>query len=148
MKETINNKTKIVKNLDELAEAMIGLFIEMYNRGTTEIGYVSGIITSEGLENMPKNIARLERFTDLIKRQSKISVFSPTDIFSDDLFARIDATGAKNTDYELFWRRTLSSGYVTHMFMTPRWEISHGSRDEHEIAKKQNMKIVYITDEV
>ncbi|MFA6518986.1 MAG: DUF4406 domain-containing protein [Candidatus Shapirobacteria bacterium] len=148
MKDKIKKITPQASTLDELALLLKKLFSDMWDEGITQIGYVSGIITAEGPENIPKNILRLEKFTAEIRGKSSFPIFSATDIFDDDLFARLSLTGAKNADYEVFWRQILGSGFVTHMYMTPRWEISHGACDEHQVAKNLNMEIVYIFDEI
>jgi hypothetical protein len=148
MKDKIKKITPRANTLDELALLLKNLFSDMWDEGVTQIGYISGIITAEGSENIPKNILRLERFTADIRRKSSFPVFSATDVFDDELFARLSLTGAKNADYEVFWRQVLSSGFVTHMYMTPRWEISHGASDEHQMAKNLNMEIIYITNEI
>lgn len=148
MKDKLKEITPRADSLDELALLLKKLFSDMWDEGVGQIGYVSGIITSEGPENIPKNILRLEKFTQNIRDKSNFPVFSATDIFDDELFARLSLTGAKNADYEVFWRQILGSGFVTHMFMTPRWEISHGAQDEHQVAKNLNMEIIYLTDEL
>lgn len=148
MKDKIKKVISKANSLDELALLLKKLFSDMWDKGITQIGYVSGIITSDGPENIPKNILRLEKFTEDIRIKSKIPIFSATDIFDDELFARLSIAGAKNADYEVFWRQVLDSGFVTHMYLTPRWEISHGAQDEHQVAKNLNMEIIYITNEI
>ncbi len=38
----------------------------------------------------------------------------------------------------------MECGYITDIFMTPRWEHSEGARDEHKNAIKAGMTIHYV----
>lgn len=144
MHHKIKPLTDTIDNLDDLAIALISLLKETRNIGSTQIGYVSGMITSEGPQNIAKNIEILEKHTSTLRNKYLYPIFSATDVFYDQLFARIDARGAKNTDYEHFWNQVLSSRYITDIFMTPRWELSHGACDELATAKRLQLTIHYM----
>lgn len=146
MKEIIVEAVKQANTLNEVRDSLFGVFKNFRLEGHDKIGYVSGIITSEGPDNIPKNIERLARFTAHVRATQAFPVFSATDVFDDVLFARLNAAGFKNEDWLVFWREVLGDErkFVTDMFMTPRWEISQGATDEHQIAKAMNMSVSYL----
>ncbi len=149
MKEKITEAVKESNSLAQVRDSLFGVFKEYRLAGHNRIGYVSGTITADGRENIPKNIARLERFTEQLRSEQKFPVFSATDVFDDELFKRLDAAGFVNADWEVFWREVLGAEerFVTDMFMTPRWEKSRGATDEHRVALEVGMTIVYIDKE-
>ncbi|MBP9817176.1 hypothetical protein KBC75_00280 [Candidatus Shapirobacteria bacterium] len=116
----------------------------MRQQGITQIGYVSGIISSEGPENIPKNLKRLDKYTKNLRRLHHFPIFSQNDIFSDDVYEAIKKSGATHSDFEDFYRRVHGSGFITHMFMTPKWELSLGATDEHKTALQSALKLIYL----
>lgn len=150
MKEIIRESVKDSNTLAEVRDSLLSVFKGLRMQGHTRIGYVSGVVTSDGRENILKNIARLDRFTEHIRVQQENPVFSATDVFDDTLFKRLDAAGFVNEDWYVFWREVLGAEekFVTDMFMTPRWEKSSGATDEHKVAQEVGMTIVYIEKEL
>jgi len=151
IKERIRTKSQSSESLDDVKKHLFEIFRDLKTEGYNKLGYVAGIITAEGPENMAKNLKRLEKFTDLVRSQNDFPIFSPTDIFDRALFAKLEANGFKNADWEVFFRQVLSGEgqhFVTDIFMTPKWEISHGSTDEHKTAKENGIEIHYLTDEI
>lgn len=150
MKEKIADAVKMSNSLAQVRDSLLGVFREYRLAGHNRIGYVSGAITADGRENIPKNIARLERFTEQIRTQREFPVFSATDVFDDELFKRLDALGFKNENWITFWQEVLGSEekFVTDMFMTPRWQKSRGATDEHDVATRVGMTIYYIDYEI
>lgn len=123
MKESIRAKVKDSNTLNEVRDSLIALFQEMRGQGHTRIGYVSGIITSDGKKHIPRNVKRLEAFAEKIREQEGFPVFAPTDVFDDVLFARLNANGFVNDDWMKFWEEVLGfpEKFVSDMFMTPRF---------------------------
>ena len=150
MKEKITEAVKESNSLAQVRESLFDVFREYRLTGHTRIGYVSGAITADGRENIPKNIARLIKFTEHLRTRQEFPLFSATDVFDDELFKRLDAAGFVNADWEIFWREVLGAKerFVTDMFMTPRWEKSNGATDEYRIAQEVGMTIVYIGKEL
>jgi len=144
--EEIAKAVEKSNSLVEVREALFNLFARYRQAGCKRIGYVSGAITADGRENIPKNIAKLASFTGQIRLGCGFPVFSATDVFDDKLFKRLDAAGFVNADWEIFWREVLGGEqmFVTDMFMTPGWERSRGATDEHRVAQKTGMAIVYL----
>ena len=148
MQAEIRQAVKDAKTLVEVRDSLFNLFRQLRALGQPRIGYVSGVITSEGKEHVSENIQKLDNFTKQIRTQQEIPVFSATDVFDDTLFERLEAAGFVNTDWEVFWKEVLGTEdkFVTDMFMTPGWEHSHGASDEHRIAQQTGMKIYYLKD--
>src|SRR3972149_773006 len=67
MKEKITGAVKESNSLAQVRDSLFGVFREYRLAGYNRIGYVSGAITADGKENIPKNIARLGRFTEQIR---------------------------------------------------------------------------------
>lgn len=150
MKEKIAVAVKEANSLAQVRDSLFSVFKEYRQSGNDRIGYVSGVITSDGHEHIQRNIERLVKFTEHIRTQNGFPIFSATDVFDDALFTRLNAAGFKNPDWVVFWREVLGAKekFVTDMFMTPRWEKSQGATDEHRMAQLTGMKVYYITEEI
>lgn len=108
------------------------------------IGYVAGIITSDGNEHIERNIKKLIEHTENLRNQHDFPIFSAPDVITPEVFERIDAINIPSKTWQEFWRDLLTTGHITDIFMSPRWEKSNGAIDEHETAKRLNIKIHYI----
>lgn len=112
------------------------------------LGFVSGIISSDGDEHIQRNVDRLAIHTDRIRKEHTFPIFSATDVFSPELFMRLAEMrldrDERETHFVDFWRAILSCGHVTHVFFAPRWECSKGAMDEHETASRLGLKIYYV----
>lgn len=150
MKEKIAAAVKEANSLDQVKSALFTVFKEYRKMGHTRIGYVSGIITSEGPENIDRNVKRLDEFTEHVRKTQTFPIFSSTDVFDTALFARIGIPTIKATNWEDFWAEILGheERFITDIFMTPKWEKSRGATDEHRVAKEVGMNIVYVTEEL
>lgn len=150
MKERIRGAVKHAKDINEVKISVLSVLKELKNEGAQRIGYVAGLVTSEGPENIDKNVRRLAKFTEHIRTQNDFPIFSSTDVISDELFERLGLEEFQKTDWEKFWRDILGAEerFVTDIFMTPRWEASRGSRDEHKVAKEVGMQIHYLKEEI
>ena len=143
IEETVRNASSI----DEVKTLLISL-LRKIRQDSNRIGYVAGLITSEGPENIDKNVRRLVKFTSDIRSENNFPIFASTDVISDALFKKIGADAIKSGDWEKFWRAVLAQGGVTDVFMTPRWEISRGATDEYNTAKSLGLQIHFVTGEV
>lgn len=135
-------------NLIEVRLSIVQVLKEAKRKHVSgRLGYVSGIITSDGDEKILENINRLENYTNDIRKIQKFPIFSPTDI-SNDVYARLQEMKLPKKEREekfiAFWREILTSGLVTDIFMTPRWKESRGAQDEHETALKVGIEIHYV----
>ena len=129
-------------NALEEVQAAIGNVLQELSGG--RIGYVSGIVTSDGIEKIEENLQRLKGFSKALREKYGFPIFSPSDVFPKDVLGRVQENGATNESFVQFWRAILNSGYITDIFMTPRWENSHGATDEHQVAQKIGLRIHYL----
>lgn len=123
-----------IKNddLSMVYDGLIGLLGEVSAGGKIKIGYVSGIITSDGEEHVDRNMELLRRNTSRIRESVDFPVFSAADIFHNESYDKFD--GVDEHEWYVFWRNVLKSGYIREVFMTPRWEHSAGAKDEFAAA--------------
>ncbi|MEK9181108.1 MAG: DUF4406 domain-containing protein, partial [Patescibacteria group bacterium] len=128
------------ENLAEIKNIVVDI-LSRVRRGGGRLGYVAGIIMSDGAEHMERNFKILEEHTFSVKEKHEIPVVSASEVFFPELLSRVLGKGVSRDDFELFWRSILASGHVTDMFMAPRWEQSRGARDEHDTAKKLGIRI-------
>ncbi len=142
MREIIRESVKEAGSLDQVRAGVIAVLVrEKQKQG--KVGYVSGIITSDGPEHIQENVKILEQRTREIAAREQMPVFSAVDVFDDDLFARLKAETLPQSAWQKFWREILGSGQVTDIFMTQRWQVSTGSKDEHEAAMGNNLAVHY-----
>lgn len=134
------------KNLDHVFQAVERSFAILKNSGIDRIGYVSGMITSEGPEHIAKNTKLLETNTLSIRSQVDYPVFSATCIFTNEIYSNLAEMNLpyaqREPQFIFFWRKVLSLG-VTDLHMTKKWDLSRGARDEHQTGQVLNLKIHY-----
>lgn len=72
--------------------------------------------------------------------------FQSRDVFSDGVYERINSHTIPVQGWLDFWGDILKVGHVTDIFMTPRWEVSTGARDEYRIAQELGLTIHQLTE--
>ncbi|OGH10799.1 MAG: hypothetical protein A3B38_03805 [Candidatus Levybacteria bacterium RIFCSPLOWO2_01_FULL_36_13] len=150
MKKEFAEVTVKATTLGHVLDAVISLFEKTRKEtGDSRIGYVAGIIGSDGENRVDENRKILDRHTQRIRTEYDFPIFSATDIFENpDLWYRLEEIRLERPERRMaflhFWREVLELGKVTDIFMTPRWEKSEGASDEHETAKRLGIKIHYV----
>ena len=150
MKKLIQIALSEVVTLGEASDRIISLFqvIKTQRESGGKIGYVAGIINSDGPQSVKINRRRLTQYAKLLKKLHLFPIFSAADIFTHRVNRTIQEMRLPIVEREsrvyIFWRKLLSSGHITDIFMTPRWEISKGAVDEHKTAKRVGLKIHYV----
>lgn len=148
MREVIQKTTKTCYTFEEVYGAVIQAFGKVMEQSPgIQIGYVAGIIKADGSEHIETNRKTLMKFTEDTRRNMDFPIFSATDVFSDDVYTRLgglESIEAGNHDFRKFWRDILKAGYITDIFMTPRWEQSGGATDEHNTALTLKLHIHYL----
>ena len=143
----IKESYKNVKDLITAAKFAISVLKEYRKKGTNRIGYVAGIVTSDGTENIDENVRKLKSYTKNIRKQYNFHIFSSTDIFDKKFIEKLDEMSLPLKIFEKrflnFWEKILVSGYITDIFMTPGWERSRGAKFEHNIANNKGLDIHY-----
>lgn len=150
MHRNIGSSLKTVKNLAHVREEFVQLFKATKNEKGIRIGYVAGILTSDGRKHFEINRKRLADYTRALCKIHKFPIFSAVDVFSDNIYKQLEEMALSFEEREVkmrsFWREILESSCVTDIFMTPRWDKSKGATDEHETAKRIGLKIHYPED--
>jgi hypothetical protein len=142
IKNVFNSYTENARTLDEVK---LGIFRALDRIDCIEPkpnirrGYVSGILTTDGRDMIETNFLRLESYTAFIRETSDFNIFSLTDIFNKKLMLKFICVPQE--EWRLFWRAVIENGYITDIFMTPRWRESTGAIDEHMIAHKIKLKV-------
>lgn len=144
MTEILQANIQTAQSLEEIRDGVLIAFGEI-GKDFKRIGYVSGIITSDGPKFVKRNMENLLLYTESLRDKNNFPIFSAGDIFTEEVFERVDAFNLPSHHFLKFWREILVSGWVTDIFMTPRWDESKGALDEHEVAEKQNLKIHYLS---
>jgi hypothetical protein len=144
MREIIFQKTKTITTFEELTEVIIIILKDSHQKANNQLGYVSGIITSDGPDYIKRNFKVLEKYTEKLRQTKNYPIFSATDIFHTELLSRLNGGILVDHHFLKFWREVLESGYVTDIYMTPGWERSVGAKDEYETAKNRSLKIHYL----
>jgi hypothetical protein len=151
MRELIREKLIDVDSLEEVGIKLKAILEEFTNRPgqqDSRIGYVAGIVNSDGPEFRDRNIDRLNLFTEKIGHKFQMPAFSAADVYSEDVFNRVTKGGFNPSDFVTFWRGIFELGYITDVFMTPRWEVSEGAQDEHETAQRLGIRIHYVNEDL
>jgi len=147
MREVIRESMVQAPDLESARFALTKIFRDLKEtQPDATIGFVSGIITSDGFEHIDRNLQMLSVYAHQIKEGGLFGpyVISPADVFNKPLFAKFDNAGAKEEHYLKFWREILRSRLVDFVFMTPGWERSRGASAEFLIAKQVRLNILYI----
>lgn len=134
---------KTIKTIAELEAFIIGR-LRAIHKEYRHLGYVSGIIAAEGAERIPYNTVRLQTYLDALRTEESFPLFAATEVFTADVKRAISAHLLSLEDHVAFWRSIIGSGDVTDIYMTPRWEIAPGARDEHDYAKQLGIRVHYV----
>jgi hypothetical protein len=147
MKKKFAEVTVGATNLGHVRDAVVALFERVRKEtGATRLGYVAGIIGSDGEDKVAANRRILQEHTDRIRATTDYPVFSAAEIFENpDLWERLEeirwSTPERRKAFIAFWREVLELGKVTDVFMTPRWEQSEGATDEYNTAQRLGIQI-------
>lgn len=137
-------------NLIEVNSILTNTFTKIRGKGFKRIGYVSGVITLDGRENIFRNLKKLEKTASRLRKKYDFPIFSSSDVAGDKLHSKFEKLGVSDMDWDYFWNSVLlnKEHFVTDIFMDERWELSYGSIDEHLAAQRMDIKIHYLKNEV
>jgi hypothetical protein len=109
------------------------------------LGYVAGIVSSDGPDHIERNMDILRRYEAAIRSRSDYPVFSSADLFSRKVYGQVRLSGLTNQAFMDLWKGIFEAGFITDVSFTPRWENSEGARDEYKNASflGMNIEIVY-----
>ncbi len=136
LKTIVPTNTKI-----EVVESdLIGILSKIKRNNAERLGFVSGIISSDGERHIPANMEALNLYTEFYRDYTPFPVFSASDIFHPWTVGKFNLT---KPEWSTFWTNILKSGNITDVFMTPRWNFSFGSIEEQKTAKELKLKLHY-----
>jgi len=149
MHKNIGPALRNTKTLIHVREELIKLFkITRKEMRVAKIGYVAGIINSDGQDLVERNRKRLIENAEKLRKIHNFPMFTAIDVFPPEIYNNLEEWKLSFEEREekarLFWREILKSGCVTDIFMTPRWNRSKGATDEHKTAKEIGLTIHYI----
>jgi hypothetical protein len=142
MRDQLRKEIKNASTIEEVLKITLNLISQIKKENPdTKIGYVSGKVTTDGEENISKNLKRLHVFTEKISKEFGENIFSAADVFDEEVYWKINLPRpVHEEDFYAFWRKIVEGG-ITDIFMTPEWEKSIGATDEYKTAKKIGIKI-------
>ena len=147
MRTTLKDLIIHSRSLEDILEKLLTLYAQL-KKSHPRMGYVAGIITSDGPEKEEENREKLHKHTLALEKKLKYPIFSSIDIFSGEVYMKIPYYELKYEEREetvrAFWDGLLGAGYVTDIFMTPGWERSTGAKRELEISQQNGIKIHYL----
>ncbi len=148
MHKKIGFVLKNTKNLVHVREELFKLFKATKNGKIIKIGYVAGIMNSDGPNFFVRNSKLLVNHAAKLRKMHKFPMFTAVDVFPEEIYKNLEewrlSFEKREAKVRNFWRTILKSGYVTDVFMTPRWDKSKGATDEHKTAKKVGITIHYM----
>ncbi len=106
--------------------------------------YVSGIITSEGEQNIKGNIEELKKYVNHIRNTTKSSVFAASDVITEKILDNFAESNYTEKDYRKFWREIINSNLIDKIIMTPKWFKSIGAKEEYIVAKVNKIKVTFL----
>ncbi|MBI4054151.1 MAG: hypothetical protein HY397_02360 [Candidatus Doudnabacteria bacterium] len=146
MKELLWPRTTRAQDLDEVLDILVQELKAVRGQGNERLGYVAGIISSDGPDRIQENLQRLDYYTRRLQSRHDFPLVSATEVFPPELLERLRASGHGKDQFIVFWRKVLGSGHVTDIFMTPRWEYSLGAQDEHKVARALGLRFHYVPE--
>ena len=140
LKETLRTIISSTTKISSVEAQVITTLEKVKRTGINNIGYISGVISSDGVKYIPANVKVLDMYTEFYRAYTPFPVFSSSDIFYGRYTEKFNLT---QSEWFSFWNNILKSKTITDVFMTPRWEVSKGAIEEHKTAKELSLKIHY-----
>lgn len=149
MKDLVYAAVKDANDFTLVLNRVIEILWQSKRKGVQRIGYVAGLVSSDGQEKIQENLERLNFYTNLLsKKYPKAKFFSAADIFNEDLYKRLlgdnFVISKRKKSFLEFWRGILREETVDDVSMTPGWDRSVGAIDEHKTILKLGLKHQYV----
>jgi len=149
MHELLEIKLRRVCTLSQFLDGILEAFEETrrLNTENSRIGYVSGIVSSDGPTHIEENLEVLQVYTKTVSSCFNIPAFCVGDIFTYNTLEFFESQKIQHQDLVSFWHKVLSLNYITDVFMTPDWTRSRGATEEHKSAERLKLTIHYLPKE-
>ncbi len=113
---------------------------------------MAGIINSDGPKYIDANRKKLTFHAEKLRKIHRFPMFTAVDVFPQEIYKNLEewklSFEKREAKVRNFWQKILKSGYVTDIFMTPRFEKSKGAQDEHKTAKRLGLTIHYLQERI
>jgi len=147
MIEALRYNVERAESLQDLyARVVTTLYVIRRDEPQSKIAFVSGIVTSDGVEHIEENLQRLRDYSLRIRQHKFIYAFSAGDVFPMELINKLLAQGSTNEDVTAFWESLFRQSLVTDMIFTPGYERSAGSQMEKRIAEELGLPMHYLDE--
>ncbi|MBW1677508.1 MAG: DUF4406 domain-containing protein [Deltaproteobacteria bacterium] len=124
------------RNKEELLQAYLDF---LKDTDPLKVCYISGPISPGNGNSVEENIRNLNRYAAEIDTTSNYDIVIDPSAIGD-----LEAMGYSRDDALYVWCSLLSSGLIGVITMVPGWEHSGGATIEHETAREQGLKIIYL----
>ncbi|MDP3725345.1 MAG: hypothetical protein Q8R20_02665 [Nanoarchaeota archaeon] len=145
MRTQLRDAAGLVRNFEDAYGHIIHIlrkFRSEYNY--PRIGYVSGVLTSDGPGRVLQNREELIRLAGVLQEMHHFPIFTLQDAFTPETLRRLKDAGHTSHHYTDFAGEILKSGFITDVFFAPRWENSQTARSEQTLAERFGLRINYI----
>lgn len=149
MKDLISQAVKDANDFTLVLNRVIEILWQLKRKGIQRIGYVAGLVSSDGEEKIQENLERLNFYTNLLsKKYPKAKFFSAADIFNKELYKKLLGENfiisKRKKSFLEFWRGILKNGGVDDVSMTPGWDRSVGAINEHKTILKLGIRHQFV----
>lgn len=145
MRNHLRDAAGLIRNFDEAHAHIVHVLRTFRNEYYyPRIGYVSGVVTSDGPHRVLDNREELIRLAGVLQEMHHFPIFTLQDAFTSDTLRRLKEAGHTSRHYTDLATQVLQSGHITDVFFAPRWEDSFTARVEHDVAGRFRLRITYI----
>ena len=110
MRSSIRSLLASLTSLDQIKAEVINFFSEI-RKQNSKIGYVSGVITSDGQDKIEFNRKKLIEYTNLLEDVNNFPLFSAVDVFSDKVYKNLQEMELEHEEREKKFMEFWGGGY-------------------------------------
>lgn len=145
MRNHLRDAAGLIRNFDDAHGHVVHVLRTFRNEyHYSRIGYVSGVLTSDGPHRVLDNREELIRLAGVLQEMHHFPIFTLQDVFTPETLRRLKEAGHTSRHYTDLAAQVLQSGHITDVFFAPRWEGSQTALFEHDIADRFGLRINYI----
>lgn len=147
MIETLRHEVEQAESLQDLYSRVVVVLHKIRtDEPESRIAFVSGVVSSDGIEHIGGNLQRLRDYSERVRNRRFKYAFSAGDVFPMELINKFLSQGSTNEDVVAFWETLFRNSFVTDMIFTPGFERSAGSQVEKRIALEFGLSMHYINE--
>ena len=142
LREQFHMALRQARTFEDVKKGSITTLDGLRKQGAERIGFVSGIITSEGAEHLDINVSRLDHYANLLRETLPFPIFCGIDLFPHELRSKLEQQ--PECAWNAFWMNMIKSGRISDLFMAPKWEKSTGASIAYKAGREMGLNIHYI----